>query len=134
VNDRLETNVPGIFSCGNVLHVHDLADDVTLEAYKAAENAAKFIRGEAAAPDASIPVKAGSGVRYTVPSMLTNRQGTFEVLFRSAQVYKTANIQVHAESRLIKSVKKRIITPGEMERVTFSLENKVDEVTITVVN
>jgi thioredoxin reductase len=102
VNNRLETNIPGVFACGNALHVHDLVDYVTQEAYEAAENAVKYINGEyscgesrrgespsanAATPlDATgetpsppspceIPVKALHGVRYTVPTSIILEEG-----------------------------------------------------------
>jgi sarcosine oxidase subunit alpha len=132
VNDRYETNVPGIFSCGNVLHVHDLADYVTLEANAAAENAAAYIRGGGFIQDSNIPVTCGKGVRYTVPTLLTASEGTFEVLFRSDGVYAPAQIRVYADGDVIKSTKKRIITPGEMERVKFNLDKTASNVEIGI--
>jgi sarcosine oxidase subunit alpha len=131
VNDRLETNVPGIFSCGNVLHVHDLVDYVTLEGYEAARYAADYIKGGKASAG-KISITAGSGVRYTVPFSFTKTSGDFEILFRSDNVYAPAVVRVYADDALIKSTKKRIITPGEMERVKFKLENDATRVTLAV--
>jgi sarcosine oxidase subunit alpha len=134
VNDRLETNIPGIFSCGNVLHVHDLADYVTLEAYEAASHAARFIRGLTGAVCKPVNITAGKGVRYTVPSSVTKETGAVELMFRSDGVYKSAKINVYKDGMVIKSVSRRIITPGEMERVTFELKEKAASLEITIEN
>jgi NAD(P)H-nitrite reductase large subunit len=135
VNDRLETNIPGVFSCGNVLHVHDLADNVTLEAYRAAENAVRYLEKEQdKTPE--IPVTPGPGVRYTVPSRLVYEphQNTpvFEILFRSDNVYKQAVVDVYAGEVLLQSKKKRIVTPGEMERVKVELTEWASDVRVEV--
>ena len=69
VNESLETSVPGIFACGNVLHVHDLVDYVSEEAVRAGQNAVRFIKGELDEEnDAKIQLKATDGARYTVPA------------------------------------------------------------------
>ncbi len=69
VNESLETNIPGVFACGNVLHVHDLVDYVSEEAGVAGKNAAKYIKcgGDHADSGKEIPIVATDGVRYTVP-------------------------------------------------------------------
>ena len=67
VNERRETMVPGIFACGNVLHVHDLVDNASVEADMAGHSAAAYARGEAAPTGRTIPVRAGANVRYVVP-------------------------------------------------------------------
>jgi len=117
VGSNLSTNVPGIFSCGNVLHVHDLADDVTLEAYRAGSAAADFIRRCGTSEERKvIETKPGPGVRYVSPNFV--REGEeIQLLFRSSGVYPAAKISVYDGERLVKSVKKRIITPGEMEKI-----------------
>jgi sarcosine oxidase subunit alpha len=134
VDDALSTNVPGIFSCGNVLHVHDLADSVTLEAYRAGAGAARFVKG-AGVPygatqiikGAGVPygadgmscVNSGRGVRYVTPAFLRRGAAEYELLFRSDGVYKDAEICVYADGALLLSKKKRIVTPGEMERLVI---------------
>ena len=117
VKSDLSTNVPGIFSCGNVLHVHDLADDVTLEAYRAGTAAASFIsKGGKAEAEKFIEVKPGAGVRYVSPNFVrVNDQAL--LLFRSDKVYPKAKISVYDGNRLVKSVKKRIVIPAEMEKI-----------------
>ena len=69
VNESLETNIPGVFACGNVLHVHDLVDFVSEEAKTAGKNAAAYVKadGVKAARDNDIVLNPIEGVRYTVP-------------------------------------------------------------------
>jgi hypothetical protein len=72
VNESLETNIPGVFACGNVLHVHDLVDFVSEEAKTAGKNAAAYVKadGVEAARDNDIVLNPIEGVRYTVPGTI----------------------------------------------------------------
>ena len=70
VNESLETNLPGVFAAGNVLHVHDLVDYVSEEAAAAGEHAAAYIAGGGAAAGRTLPVRCENGVRYTVPTTI----------------------------------------------------------------
>ena len=92
VNESLETNIPGVFACGNVLHVHDLVDYVSEEAGVAGKNAAKYIKcgGDHADSGKEIPIVATDGVRYTVPKTLhvANMDDELTVRFRVGGVYK----------------------------------------------
>ena len=121
VTDSLETNIPGIFACGNVLHVHDLVDFVSEEAAKAGRSAAEFVQNSTAEKQSSEPVvlKAESGVRYTVP--FTVDPGTMEdllkVRFRVGAVFRDAYVSVYFNDERIMHMKKRILSPGEMEQV-----------------
>ncbi|MCL2362636.1 MAG: NAD(P)/FAD-dependent oxidoreductase [Defluviitaleaceae bacterium] len=132
VNNRLETSIPGVFACGNVLHVHDLVDHVTEEAYNAAKNAAAFIKNEPISSSTPIPVKAQSGVRYTVPTALIPGEKTYTISFRSDKIYTPARIKIQADGKDIKTANKRIIIPSEMEQISFTLETSVNEITVTV--
>ncbi len=137
VNESLETNIQGVFACGNVLHVHDLVDYVSEEAAKAGETAARFVRGEIAAPAKSVVLKAEGGVRYTVPSTLDpDRIGDkLTVRFRVGDVYKDAFVSVYFDDERIAHKKKRVIAPGEMEQVVLTgkqLSEHPDLQTITI--
>ena len=119
VNDRLETSVDGIFACGNVLHVHDLVDYVSEEASLAGANAAAYV-GHTMKPEGHvIPLKAESGVRYTVPQTLDvdNMKDLVTVRFRVADVYKDRYISVYYGDTRVSHMKKRVLAPGEMEQV-----------------
>jgi len=119
VNSDLSTNIPGIFSCGNVLHVHDLADDVTLEAYRAGTAAADFIKNDGLTRKTkTIEVRPGQGVRYVSPNFVGENEHV-ELLFRSTGVYRKAKISVYDGDRLVKSMKRLIVTPGQMEKISI---------------
>lgn len=119
VNESLETNQPGIFACGNVLHVHDLVDYVSKEAYTAGENASKYVQGMDADTKQSIPIKTGKGIRYTIPNTIqVTRMADLQVVrFRVDNVYKNCSICVSADGQELMRIKKQIVAPGEMEQI-----------------
>ena len=131
VNESLETDVPGVFACGNVLHVHDLVDYVSEEASRAGQQAAAYIKSccrkessaaETADSDMSEPAVsliAAGGVRYTVPQLLrpSHMEDTLLVRFRVGRVYTDAVLSVYADDTCIFSQKKKKLAPGEMEQL-----------------
>lgn len=121
VRDTLETNIDGIFACGNVLHVHDLVDNVTLESYNAGKHAAEYIKG-ADFKEEYVEVKCGEGIRYTVPKYINieNKEEVIDVRFRVNDVYKNKYISVYFDDCRELYIKKRILTPGEMEEVKIT--------------
>ena len=121
VNESMQTNIEGVFACGNVLHVHDLVDYVTLESYNAGINASKYIKGKEFKEN-KIEIMAVEGVRYTVPKYVNPESidNTIDVRFRVGDVYKDKYISVYFdENREIHS-KKRVLAPGEMETVKLT--------------
>ena len=138
VNESLETNIEGVFACGNVLHVHDLVDFVSEEAAKAGVTASRYARGEHAADSGrEIAVKAEGGVRYTVPVTVRpdHVEDNLTIRFRVGDVYKDSYVSVYFDETRIRHQKKRILAPGEMEQVIL-LKKQLDETpdlkTITV--
>lgn len=121
VNESLETNIEGVFACGNVLHVHDLVDYVTQESYNAGKCAAQYINGKNKSKN-SIKIKGVEGVRYTVPSYINDENVEKEVMvrFRVGNVFKNEFISVYFDNERVTHIKKRILTPGEMESVKLS--------------
>lgn len=128
VNESLETNVPGVFACGNVLHVHDLVDYVSEEAGRAGKFAAEYIRqtagdraGTASAADGSIgiPLIPSGGVRYTVPQSirLSHMEDTLLVRFRVGSVFTDAVLTVTAGDTCLLRQKKKKLAPGEMQQI-----------------
>ena len=118
VDGSRETEIPGIFACGNVLHVHDLVDYVSEEAVIAGEAAVSFLRGEKCA-DADIRLVTDGKVRYTVPQRITKLADT-TVYFRVADVYRNVAVVVRDGERVIMKRKKQKLAPGEMETVKLS--------------
>ena len=129
VNESLETNVPGVFACGNVLHVHDLVDYVSEEAARAGACAAAYIRGEKEREDTKeIPVFAVDGVRYTVPQTIRPAcmEDTLTLRFRVGAVYRDCYVSVYLGERQIWHKKKRKLAPGEMEQVILKKSDLTD--------
>lgn len=126
VDDSLQTNVPGIFACGNVLHVHDLVDYVSNESLKAGHAAARFVRGQNEAAE-MIAVRDGQGVRGVVPQRIRKGTGqTVELMFRPAGVYRNAVCLVKCGDTVVARKKAQIFTPGEMAVVKLSAEIVAD--------
>ena len=123
VNQYNETSVSGIFACGNTLHVHDLVDFVTKEAYTAGRCAAEYIKnGGFGKCESEILCKTSGGIRYTVPQKLSVSADVPEELkfyMRVDNIYKNVAIEVRAGGEVLKTVKKRSVAPGEMESVTL---------------
>ena len=124
VDDQLQTSVPGIFACGNVLHVHDLVDFVSNESFKAGHAAAAYARGQL--HDAPVAqVKDGDGVRGVVPQRihLTGQDSqSVELMFRPSAVFKNATVVVRSGDKEIARKKAPIFTPGEMVELTLKPE------------
>lgn len=119
VNDSLETNIEGIFACGNVLHVHDLVDYVSQEASAAGKNAANYIKNDEEKDARIVEILPVDGVRYTVPKYIrpTEMDDTLTVRFRVGAVYKNCAIATYFDDQLISKRKRPVMAPGEMEQV-----------------
>ena len=127
VNESLETNVPGVFACGNVLHVHDLVDYVSEEATAAGRHAAEYVKngGDKSDDGKEISITATGGVRYTVPSTINTAQmdDTATVRFRVGAVYKNCYIAVYLDDKQLQHRKHPVMAPGEMEQVILKKDS-----------
>ena len=158
VNDALETSIPGIFACGNVLHVHDLVDYVSQEAANAGRQAAAYLKcrsvsdsrtdSACSAPDIpptgfkgfrTIPILCKNGVRYTVPETLRPdaMDDTVTLRFRVDNIYKNRSICVYFDDSRILQRKRPVLAPGEMEQVTLTKKQlaeypDIDHITVTI--
>lgn len=138
VNESLETNIEGVFACGNVLHVHDLVDFVSEEAGAAGKNAAAYVKGERTeAAGQVIKMNPIEGVRYTVPSTIRPDQmeDKLTVRFRVGGVYKNCYISVYFDDERVIHRKRPVVAPGEMEEIKLEkakLLSYPDLKTITV--
>lgn len=118
VGQDRQTNVPGIFACGNVLHVHDLVDFVSEEAETAGVSAAAFIKKTDGFSQADISVIPQGLARYVVPQKIT-RACDVKLYFRVSDVCRDVTIQIKDGGKVILSRKKQKVAPGEMETVTL---------------
>ncbi len=125
VNESFETSIPGVFACGNVLHVHDLVDYVSEESGRAGRAAARYVKNKGNGSGPVIQVKNGAGVRYTVPSTVRTSEldGDLVIRFRSGGVYRDSYIDVLFDGVTKMHRRKPIITPGEMEQVILKKED-----------
>ena len=129
VNESLETNMEGVFACGNVLHVHDLVDFVSEEAAAAGRNASMYVRrkenaGESYKDAREILLVPEAGVRYTVPSVIRIEHMAKEltVRFRVGGVYKNCYISCYLGKERIIHRKRPVVAPGEMEQIKLTKE------------
>lgn len=124
VNESLETNIPGVFACGNVLHVHDLVDFVSQEATAAGKNAAEYVRNDGKEADRSndIVLNPIEGVRYTVPCTInpTLVDDAVTVRFRVGGVYKNCYVSAYFDDKRIIHRKRPVVAPGEMEEIKLT--------------
>lgn len=139
VNEILETNIPGVFACGNVLHVHDLVDYVSEEATRAGENAAKYVQNGCKDEKEGTDIKlvATDGARYTVPSTVNvaRMDDNLTVRFRVGAVFKDSFVSVYFDDERVQHRKKRIMAPGEMEQIVLQkkkLQEYPDLKTVTI--
>ena len=134
VNESLETNIEGVFACGNVLHVHDLVDFVSEEAKTAGRNAAEYMKNLQADTDdrdkhsreeaAEIVLNPVEGVRYTVPSTINpvHMDENLTVRFRVGGVYKNCYVSVYFDEERVIHKKRPVVAPGEMEQIKLTKE------------
>ncbi len=137
VSDSLETTVPGIFSCGNVLHVHDLVDNVSREAAMAGQKAAEYVTNGGSTAENRIALKGVSGVRYTVPQSIdpARMDDQVTVRMRVSDVFRDKALVISYDGTEVKRMKKRVMAPGEMEEVVIrkdTLTPGIREITIGV--
>ena len=118
VDQNRETNVEGVFSCGNVLHVHDLVDYVSEEAEIAGRSAANYIKG-ISKKTVNIPISTDGKIRYTVPQLITEEKDV-TLYFRTGGLYRNVKINIYADGDLALSKKKQRIAPSEMETLKIS--------------
>ena len=121
VRDDLETSAEGIFACGNVLHVHDLADYVSQEASRAGQMASEFVSGRKRDHLSYLKVETSGGIRYSVPQYISPREmeDSITVRFRVDKVYRDRKLCVYLGTNRLREQHKNIVKPGEMEQVVL---------------
>ncbi|MBR0277974.1 MAG: FAD-dependent oxidoreductase [Clostridia bacterium] len=134
VDQTRQTNVEGIYACGNVLHVHDLADFVSEEAEIAAENASYYIKS-GFKKNADIKIVTDGKVRYTVPQKITDTTKNIKLFFRVSNIYKNIKIIVKDGENVIFEQKKEKVAPGEMQTIILKsdkLRQDANEIKICI--
>ena len=118
VDETLMTSVEGVFSCGNVLHIHDVADWASFEGFAAGERAARFAAGERAAAR-TVRVSAGANVRYALPQLLTAGKAGVEWSFRVTRPVREARIEVKGKTsgKIYARKKFARLLPSELQKI-----------------
>ncbi len=124
VNENLETSLPGVFACGNVLHVHDVVDFVTIEAEQAGKSAAEYVLRKQKQVE-RINVQAGNGVCYVLPNSIS-KNSDVELLFRVLCPKEDVSIGFFDGEKLVKTKKFRKVHPAQMIKVKLSKTETTD--------
>lgn len=119
VDENYQTSVPGIFACGNALHVHDLVDYVSEESNLAGLGAAKYLKGELKETGEVTLTKNGNGVSYIVPQQYRLENITDKIVFkfRVRKPYHSVKLVIKADGEVIKTMFKPHMLPAEMEMI-----------------
>ncbi len=118
VDENCQTNIPGIFACGNVLQVHDLVDYVSQEAERAGNAAADYISGNLAG-EKVVETVAGNGVRYVIPQRIQNTEQEVSLFLRVTKPFGAVRFTVKTGGTVIATAKRMKVAPGEMEKITL---------------
>lgn len=121
VDEYMQTEIPGVFACGNVLHVHDVVDFVTEESRKAGKNAALYINNLLEPADDLVEMIPGEGISYIIPQKISRKKLSEKTEFftRSKDFFKMVNFQVESQGQVIYSKNKKYMIPSDMERVVL---------------
>lgn len=130
VDEFYQTTVPGIFAAGNVLHVHDLVDFVSLEAERLAKSAAQYVKD--GLPEAGIHVETGGLVGYTVPQKITGKDDV-SLSFRPKKPVRDCTVEIWQDETLLVSRKYPKLLPAEMENIKLPAKKLVSGADIKVV-
>ena len=117
VDEYFQTSVDGIFAAGNVLHVHDLVDFVSLEAEKLADSAEQYLTNEGM-PECGIVIKTDSNIGHTIPQKISGNSDVV-ISMRVRKVMKDCQIVIRQDGKDIASKKMKKLLPAEMIRMTL---------------
>ena len=122
VDESLQTNIPGVFAAGNVLHVHDLVDFVSQEAAAAGRAAVRYLANGPQDRDREIPITFEGGPRYTVPASIDPKrvEGDLVIRFRVGGVMKNRRVRLYLDDEAVVSRKRPVMAPGEMEELKLT--------------
>jgi len=137
VSESYQTNIDGIFACGNVLHVHDLVDFVTEESRRAGQSVVKYLEKELDTETASVKMEPGEGVTYIIPQHVNiqNIDDKLTVFLRVKKEYKDVYMVVKSGEKVLKKQRKKHLAPAEMENITLrksDFDFLSDPITISV--
>ncbi len=120
VRNSMETNIDGVFACGNVVHVHDLVDFVTKESRIAGKNAALYSLNKLKNNE-SVKTLASEGISYIVPQNIdTTCDEDINLFMRVRNIYSNKKLVVESNGKVILEKKRKHMIPSEMENIKLS--------------
>ncbi len=130
VDEHCQTGVPGVFAAGNVLHVHDLVDFVSLEAEALANSAAEYLL-KGSLPECRLEVKAGNNVGHVIPQRISGTRD-FTLSLRVRQPLSNVSIVVRQGEKEVLRKKMRKALPAEMIQLPIKAEKLSDSADMEV--
>ena len=127
VDNKYELQIPGIFTCGNCLHVHDLVDFVSQEGTAAGKSAAEYLANNGKEEAKRIPVTAGGLMGYVVPNFVEKNADVLNFKFRVRKPTEKAFLYIKQGDRLLKKQVLTLLLPSIMVEGKLNLENLTDE-------
>lgn len=123
VNEKLETSIPGVFACGNVLHIHDVVDFVSDEAEQAAEQVHRYLINKQDRCANKIELVNGNCISYIVPQTIECEHSDVELKFRVRKPFSNVRIVLEdADGNVIVNKKKWAVAPSEMEKIMLKAD------------
>ena len=121
VDQNRQTEIEGVFACGNVLQVHDLVDYVSDEAEIAGKGAAKYVMGQKASGETVI-TKAGNGVRYVLPQRIVKNDEDIALFLRVTNPFGKVKFTVRSGDEVLTTAIRLKVAPGEMEKLVVKAD------------
>ena len=134
VDEHCQTQISGIFACGNVLQVHDLVDYVSEEAERAGIGAAQYIGGLAESCT-TIRTLPGNGVRYVLPQVIHSKEQDVSLFLRVTEPHQNVRFTVSDGVNTLASVTRPKAAPGEMEKILLradKLQSAGESITVSL--
>ena len=135
VNQYMETSKPGVFACGNVVHVNDLVDNVSSESEQAGMYAAKYAKGELSATENMVLCQTGRNVRYVCPQKIavTGESEKVTLYFRVLSPEENVKLVVKSGGEVLATKKELRVNPGEMCSVKVDASKVSEDLVVEVV-
>lgn len=123
INESMQTEVEGIFACGDVIYVHNWVDSVTIESYNAGKHAANYLYGKSVDSSTSELI-AGEGIAYTVPRYVNpiNIEDFLDIVYRPKEVYRDSKLLIYFDNEEVLCEEKKVLYPGETENIKINKE------------
>lgn len=131
VDEYYMTQTAGVFSCGNVLHVHDLVDNVATESFQAGHYASLFAKGQLNFAN-KVSVNAGKGISYVVPNAAYNTSGTFIAKFRLTQKVVKQWVVAKSGTNILAKMFIMAGVPGQMLSIKIDKQNLQENIVLEV--